>query len=125
MTDPVWTAIIAAAAVVVSAAISAWAARYAARRSNRIEASKVDAAAYESARQTWQEHVDSLREQVAELKGRVEELSRAQAEDKLRISQLSARIEAWSAYTRQLVRLLREHAIEYPPPPASLDEGVL
>lgn len=96
------------------------AAARAARATKHLEETKVDAAAYESARETWNEHVESLRKQVVELRKesadlltRVDEMERGRLRDRDRIHELTD-------YARQLLRILAQHEIPYPPPPVGL-----
>jgi len=103
-------------------------ARAAQDRTDELDKSKVDAAAYESARRTWDEHVDSLRAQVndlrdeserlrvvtRELRDRVDELENGRAADRARIRELTA-------WCRAVVEILDAHEINYPSLPAGVD----
>lgn len=87
----------------------------------QIERVKVDAAAYESARETWEDMVAGLRAQVdwltqgqAALRGRVDELEFARKEDQRRINVLTE-------WARVLLRWLRDNQITgHPEPPEEL-----
>lgn len=127
MDTTVTVALITAGGVVLAALFTFLGIRFtqraatrAAQATERLEETKVDAAAYESARDTWAEHVESLREQVVELRSqcgelrdRVDELQSGRARDQDRIHELTD-------YARQLLRILAQHEIPYPPPPAGL-----
>ncbi len=120
--DPtVLVALITAAGVVLAGVVTLLGVRYTQRQiarageaTARLESTKVDAQAYQHARATWQEHVDWLGMQVVELRLRVDELEDGQTEDHRRIRELTD-------YARRLLRILGEHNIAYPPPPAGLD----
>lgn len=133
--DPtILVALVSGVALVVSALVTLLGVRYTQRQARaaadataRLEANKVDARAYESARETWAEHVVHLREQVAELRGRIDELEQGRVRDRTRIRELEegrirdeARIGDLTRYARILLRILGEHHIAYPPPPPGL-----
>jgi TolA-binding protein len=110
-------AVFGAAAVVLSALISLAAARYTQRQaqaateaSERLERDKVSAQAYEQARKTWEDHVTSLRGQVAELRSRVSELEITEA-------QCAQRNLDLIRYSRDLMTLLATNGIPHPTPP--------
>lgn len=135
--DPTVTvAIISAAGVVLAGISTLLGVRFTQRQARRaqdataaLERDKVDATSYESARATWEEHVTSLRAQVAELReearlsrrvgrelrNRVDELETSRSADRRRIRELTD-------YARGLLRILAEHEIASPPPPAGLTE---
>lgn len=134
--DPtVITALIAAGGVILAAVFSLAGVRFtqratraAAERTAALERTKVDAQAYENARQTWDEHVDSLREQLADLREEAEQQRRAARDLRSRVDELEegrdrdrARIRELTAYARELLRILGEHGIAYPPPPPGLE----
>lgn len=97
-----------------------------------IERTKVDALAYERARQSYdaalatqnrrladlQQELNEDREEyrtgVAECKQRIRELEDARRADQVRIRNLVA-------YMRVLIGLLRQHEIAYPLPPIEMD----
>ena len=89
---------------------SARAAAADARRNERI---RVEAEAFASAKLTWQEQVTSLRDEVRELRGRVGELEGGRGTDRRVIWELTI-------YARDLLRILAEHRLPYPPPPSVL-----
>lgn len=135
--DPTVTvAIISAAGVVLAGISTLLGVRFTQRQARRaqdataaLERDKVDATSYESARATWEEHVTSLRAQVAELReearlsrrvgrelrNRVDELETSRSADRRRIRELTD-------YARGLLRILAEHEIASPPPPVGLTE---
>lgn len=136
--DPsVVISVIAAGGTVVGAILSYLAVRFtqrsataAAEASNRLERTKVDAAAYDSAKETWQEHVSSLKERVAELVVRVEQLETQRQRDAERIRELQLEqerdrglIRELSTWARLVLPLLDDRGITYPPPPAGLAHG--
>lgn len=90
------------------------------RRAAEIEQSKVDAAAYNSAKEIWGALIDDLSKQVAEqrcdvrsLRDRVEELERGRAKDHDLIRRLMA-------YARQLIDMLIGAGITPPEPPTEM-----
>jgi TolA-binding protein len=102
-------------------------AREAAAATARLERTKVDAAAYDRARATWDEHVDSLREQVADLREEAESARLALRDARIRIDGLEegrdadrARIRQLTGYARDLLRIMADHEITYPAPPVGL-----
>lgn len=133
--DPTVTvAVITATGVVLAAVITLAGVRFTQRQARAaaeataaLDRAKVDAAAYESARTTWDEHVDSLRQQVADLReeserlrvlardlrGRVDDLEASGRADRARMREL---VE----YAKGLLRILAEHEISYPQPPPDL-----
>jgi len=135
--DPtIITALITAGGVVLAALFTLMGVRFtqratraAAERTAALERTKVDAQAYESARQTWDEHVDSLREQLADLREDAERQRRTAQELRARVDELEdgrerdrARIRELTSYARQLLRILADHEIPYPPPPPGLEQ---
>lgn len=92
----------------------------AAERTAQIEHSKVSLEAYEDAKQTWRDNINDLREQLAELRGRVEEYGRQREVDLRTIEGLKLRLAALTVYTRMLSQLLRENGVDYPEPPQEL-----
>lgn len=137
MDTPVLVAIISTVGVVLAAVVTFAGVRYTQRSSRaaaeataRLEAKKVDAAAYEAARDTWEQERLWLREQVTDLRGRVDELEHGRAQDRARIRELEEReardralIAELAGYARALLRILAEHHIPYPPPPPGLDSA--
>lgn len=120
MDSTVIVALISSAGVVLAGLITLVGVRYthrqartAAEATARLERSKVDAEAYQRARETWTEHVRHLREQVAELRARVDELEDDRTRDR-------ARLREWVDHARSLRRLLDEHEIAHPPAPAGV-----
>jgi uncharacterized membrane-anchored protein YhcB (DUF1043 family) len=109
----------------------------AAEATQRLETTKVSAEAYEAAKETWKEHVDSLKERVSELVVRVQQLEDQRNRDSERIADLKVEQERDRSLIRQLqlenqqvisfarvlLRILGEHNIPYPSPPAFLDAG--
>lgn len=103
------------------------------RRANDLEKNKVDALAYERARDnydaaiaTMQREIDQLKagreydrqehkRQIESLQNRVQELETARASDRATISSLVA-------YVKVLLDLLRDNRIAYPPPPTHLSD---
>jgi hypothetical protein len=110
--------------------------RAAARATADLDRTKVDAAAYESAKTTWERHVDDLQEQVTDLRAQVVELRaetererRTARELRARVDELEhdgrvdrARIRELTDYARDLLRILGEHEISYPSPPGALSQ---
>lgn len=103
-------------------------ARRAAEATAALDRAKVDAGAYDRARTTWDEHVESLREQVADLREEAESARAALREARGRIDALEQghdadrhRIRELTAYARDLLRIMAEHDISYPPPPVGLE----
>lgn len=135
--DPtVVVAIISASGVVLAAVFTLLGVRYtqrqtraAADRTAALERTRVDAQAFENAKATWRENVADLRERVDELavenerqretirnlRVRVDELESGQDRDRKHIRDLTA-------YARELLRILGEHGIAYPAPPPGLEE---
>lgn len=135
MGEPVvLAALFTACGVVLAALFTYFGVRYTQRSSRaaaaeiaRLEVKKADAAAYESARDTWEQERAWLREQVTDLRGRVDELEHGRAQDRTRIRELEEReardralIAELASYARDLLRILAEHHIPYPPPPPGL-----
>jgi hypothetical protein len=111
-------AVAAGLAVVLSALVSLAGVIYTQRATRRaaedtaaLEMRKVDASAYQAARTTWADHVESLRGQVAELRARVLELETAEQRCEQRNIELTR-------YSRTLIRVLVANGIEHPAPPA-------
>jgi len=92
VTAEVWIAIVACVGAVVSAAFTA----SASRRSARVEASKVDAAAYDRAKLIYESALQTLEEQSVKLRERMAELNQ----------QLAQELDT-SAVMRQQIRDLR------------------
>lgn len=135
--DPTVTvALISAAGVILAAVFTLAGVRYtqqqsraAAERTAALERTKVDAQAYESARGTWEKHIESLRKQLDELSADAERQRQTARELRQRVDELEsgqdrdhARIRELTAYARELLRILSDHGIAYPPPPAGLEE---
>lgn len=102
-------------------------ARAAADRAAELDRQKVNAEAYDKARATWDQHVESLRTQVGELREESERLRTAARELRGRVDELESgrsldrrRIRELTDYARTLLRILGEHEIAYPPPPGEL-----
>jgi chromosome segregation ATPase len=105
------------------------------RREQEKEHNAAYAAAYGSARETWDEHVDSLREQVADLREEMQRLASEAAtlrenarELRARVDELETgrdldrtRIRELTTWARDVLRILAEHGIAYPPPPPGLE----
>lgn len=116
--DPaVLAAVVGAVSAVVSSLLAYLAIRYTQRsaqrasaESSRLELVKVDAEAYEQARDTWEAHVASLRAQLVDLRARVVELETDQAKCDQRVLDLTR-------YSRTLMRILAENDIVHPSPP--------
>jgi septal ring factor EnvC (AmiA/AmiB activator) len=129
-------AIISASGVVLTAVFTLLGVRYtqrstraAARRTEALERTRVDAQAFENAKATWRENVADLRDRVDELavenerqrdtirglRIRIEELETGQDRDRAHIRDLTA-------YARALLRILGENGIAYPDPPPGLEE---
>jgi predicted RNase H-like nuclease (RuvC/YqgF family) len=133
--DPtIIVAIVSAVAAVIAGAFSyagvrftQRSARAAAEATADLERRAVDAAAFERARATWEAHVEDLTEQVGDLRAEAEGL-RTEARDlRARVDEFErgrdldrARIRELTAYARDLLRILAEHEITYPPPPEGL-----
>jgi len=135
--DPTVTvALISASGVVFAAVLTLLGVRYtqrqtraAARRTEALERTRVDAQAFENAKATWRENVADLRDRVdelavendrqratiRELRDRVDELESGQDRDRKHIRDLTA-------YARALLRILGENGIAYPDPPPGLEE---
>jgi uncharacterized coiled-coil DUF342 family protein len=128
-------ALISGAGVVLAALFTYAGVRFTQRQSRAaaattaaLERDKVDADAYEAARETWAENAAELRRQVGELRdeatavrrdgrelrGRVDELESTRAADRAKIRDLTD-------YARTLLRILSENEITYPEPPPALN----
>lgn len=133
--DPTVTvALFSAAGVIIAGAMTLAGVRFTQRQARAaadataaLDRAKVDAAAYESARTTWDEHVDSLREQVADLREESERLRGLSRDLRSRVDDLEtagradrARFRELVDYARVLLRIMGEYEIAYPPPPPDL-----
>ncbi len=146
MEPTILVAVISAGGVLLAAVVSLLGVRYtqqqtraaaeranaleaaAAERANAVERSKVDAQAFEHAKATWRENVADLRTRVdelatenerqrttiRELRDRVDTLENGRAADRDRIRELTT-------WARDVLRILAEHGIAYPPPPEGLE----
>lgn len=108
-------------------------ARKAQERAAEIESTKVDAQAYERARESYdaalttqtrrivdlqKEMVDDraeYRSEIADCRARIRELDQARRDDR-------EHIRALVAYLRVLIGILRKHDIAFPDPPAQMDD---
>lgn len=134
--DPTVTVAVISGAGVVLAAIFTYAgvrftqrqSRAAAQATAALERDKVDADAYEAARETWTETVAELRRQVAELREEAETIRRGGRELRTRVDELEStraadrqKIRDLTDYARTLLRILSENEITYPEPPPALN----
>lgn len=99
-----------------------------------IERSKIDAEAYDSAREIWDALINDLRNQVADQRKELAELRRVIARSNAEVNKLRDRLEDLEAkravdhqmiqtvinYARQLRQLLKSNGISAPPAPAWL-----
>jgi predicted RNase H-like nuclease (RuvC/YqgF family) len=134
--DPTVTvAIISTAGVVLAGIFTLLGVRFTQRQSRAAAAAtaaldrdKVDANAYEAARETWTETVAELRRQVAELRDEAEAVRRGGRELRARVDELESTraadrqtIREFRDYARALLAILVAHELPYPPPPPGLD----
>lgn len=119
-------------AVFVANRFTSRSARAAQKQAAEIERTKVDALAYQRARESYDaalkaqelriqqlqsemaEDRGEYRAEIADCKSRIRELEDARRMDQLRIRTL---VE----YMRTLIQILRSHQIDYPLPPAEMD----
>lgn len=133
--DPTVTvAIISAASVVLAGLFTLLGVRFtqrsardAARATASLERDKLNSSAYESARHTWEDNVESLRKQVADLSEEAERSRRIGRELRDRVDELEsgrdadrARIRELTNWATAVLRIMATHEIPYPPPPAGL-----
>lgn len=120
-------------AVVIANRFTTRSARKAQQQSSDIERTKVDAQAYERARENYdaalttqgrrivdlqKELADDRaesRSEIADCRARIRELDLARRSDR-------ERIRALAAYLRTLIAILRQHDITFPTPPAEMDD---
>lgn len=119
--DPtVIVAIIGASAVILSALVGWLTARHTTRSAEKSKKLEIEAAAYNRAKDIWNDVIDDLRTEVKDnraemqtLRSRVESLERGREEDQ-------AKLRRAAAYINQLTKLLLGAGVVPPPSPSGL-----
>jgi septal ring factor EnvC (AmiA/AmiB activator) len=127
-------AIVTALCTYLGVRLNARNAKQAQTKTSEIERTKIDAAAYDSAREIWDAVINDLREQVADQRKELSELRVSISKYHNEIGKLRDRLEdletkragdrraihTITTYALQLLRLLKDNGIAPPPAPDGL-----
>lgn len=114
MNAVVWGGVIASLLTGVAAVLAAVLSRRSAKQSVQVEA-------FNSARETYESNISTLRQQVADLTDRSNRQDQRLSDQERRIIALESVRDKLVGYVRLLISHIRELGSEPPPPPDDLD----